>query len=242
MANAKLKAEPRSDLGKTKNRHLRGGGKIPAVLYGKGEAPTHLLVDEHELNTVVRSKARMIDLTVGSKTHTTFLKEVQRDAIEENILHADFHHVRMDQALKVRIPLHLKGVAAGLAEGGIVTQLSHEITVECLPADLPDHVECSLAALKLDQSVHLKDLSLPARVKAVGDPETVLVICQKPKEEVAAAAPGAEGEGKEPELIKKERAEKEGDEEEKKEGGAKPEGKKAEPAKGEDKDNKEKKK
>ena len=235
MANLKLKAQPRDTHG-TKVRHLRRDGKVPAVLYGKGEASVSLVVEEHELAAAIRTRARMMDLDVGGKTHTIFLKEVQRDAIQETFLHVDFQKVRMDQVLRTKVALHLKGTAAGIAEGGVVNQVFHEILVECLPADLPEAVECPVAHLKLDQVLHLKDLAMPARVKAIGDPETVVVSVQKPKEEVAAVA-GAEGEAKQPELIRKEKAEgEEGDEKAgDKKAADKGGDKKAEPAKGEKK-------
>ncbi len=232
MANLKLKAQPREIQG-TKVRHLRRDGKVPAVLYGKGEASVPLVVDQLELETALRSKARMIDLDVGGKAHTTFLKEVQRDAITDTFLHVDFQKVRMDQVLRTKVTVHLKGIPAGVAEGGVVNQIFHEITIECLPADLPDAVECPIAQLKLDEVLHLKDLALPARVKAIGDGETVVVTVQKPKEEVAAVA-GAEGDAKQPELIRKEKAEgEETDEKAEKGGDKKPAAggdKKAEPA------------
>ncbi len=234
MPNLKLKAQSR-DVQGFKVRHLRRDGKVPAVLYGKGESSVSLVVDQHDLASAIRAKARMIDLDVGGKTHTTFLKEVQRDAIEDTLLHVDFQRVRMDEVLRTKVPLHLKGVAAGHAEGGITNQLFHDILVECLPADLPEAIECSVAHLKLDEALHVKDLTLPARVKVIADAETILVTVQKPKEEVAAVA-GAEGEAKQPELIRKEKAE---DAEDAEKGDKKPAekagDKKAEPAKGEKK-------
>ena len=238
MARLKLKTEPRATMGTNASRHARAEGKVPAVLYGKGEPTQHLWVDGHALEIAIRSGGRMLDLEVSGKAQPSFLREVQRDAIEDTLIHADFHHVRMDQVLRARVPLHFKGVAAGILEGGIVTQILHEITVECLPADLPEAVDCPIAHLKLDQAMHLKDLPLPPRVKAVGEPEILLVHVQKPKEALLAAAT-AEGETKEPELIRKERAEGEGDEKDEK----KPaEGKAAKPAEEEKGKEKEKKK
>ena len=210
MANLKLKAHPREIQG-TRVRHLRRDGKVPAVLYGKGETSVPLVVDQLELEAAIRTKARMMDLDVGGKTHTIFLKEVQRDALSDEYLHVDFQKVRMDQVLRTKVALRLKGIAAGIAEGGVVNQIFHEITIECLPADLPEGVECVITQIKLDEVVHLKDLVLPARVKVIGDPETVVISVQKPKEEVAAAA-GAEGEAKQPELIRKEKEKADGEE------------------------------
>ncbi len=232
MAKPQLKAQPRPKTGSHRLRHLRRAGLVPAVLYGKDEKTVPLAVEQSALEAVIRAKTRMIDLEVEGKVHTTFLREVQIDPIEESLLHVDFHHVRMDQVLRVKVSLHLKGVPAGTQEGGVVNQLLHEVQVECLPADLPEVLECPIAHLKLDESLHLKDLTLPPRVKPVGDPETVVVSVQKPKEDVPAAAAPGEGEAKEPELIKKERAEAEGEEgkEAPKEGGK--EKGKAEPAKG----------
>lgn len=230
MARMKLQAASRNDKGTWHARHMRAAGKVPAVLYGKGETTTPLAVDASALEAALRAKARMIDLDVDGTVHTTFLKEVQRDAIEDILLHVDFHRVRMDQLLRAKVSVHLKGIPAGAAEGGVVTQLLHEVLVECLPADLPEAVECGIAHLKLDEAVHLKDLKLPARVKAIGDPGSGVVQVQKPKKEELAAA---EGEVKEPELIRKERAEGEVDEEGK-EGDAKEKDRKPEPAKPEE--------
>lgn len=206
MPRPSLKTETRKNTGTLLSRHMRDEGRVPAVLYGKGEPTSHLTVDRRALESAIRTGARMFDLEVGGKVQVSFMREIQRDAIEEVILHVDFHHVNMNETLRAKIPLHFKGTPVGTTEGGVVTQLAHDITVECLPNDLPEAIDVPIAHLKLDQGLHLKEIPLPPKVKAIGEPEALLLIVQKPKEEVPAEGAAAEGDAKEPELIRKERA------------------------------------
>jgi large subunit ribosomal protein L25 len=148
------------------------------------------------------------------------VKEYQLDPIDHRLLHADFYAVAMDKMLTVTVPIVLKGEPKGVKQqGGIVDFVNREIEVECLPADIPEHVDIDVSELMLHQGIRVRDLPQDAKWKPVSEPEMMIVhvvtvkVEAEPVAEAAAAAPAA-GTPAEPEVIKK--GKKEEDEEKKK--------------------------
>jgi large subunit ribosomal protein L25 len=209
-----LNAEKRDGRGKNEARRLRASGRIPAVVYGteKNKA-TEIAVDPKVLLRILHSESgvnTLIGLTgadlAGGKV---LVKEYQLDPIHHKLLHADFYAVAMDKLLTVTVPVVIKGEPKGVKQqGGIVDFVSREIQVECLPADIPEHIDIDITELMLHQGVRVRDLPSEGKWKATTDPDQVIVHVVAPKvEEVAApeaaaavAAPGAQVE---PEVIKK---------------------------------------
>lgn len=203
-----LKAEKREKLGTRVSRRFRDEGKIPAVLARKGDTPVHLLVDAREFGRVLKKHARVIELAHPAGSDKVFLKDVQYDHLAENVIHIDFTRIAKDELLTVEVPFTLKGKPVGVSEeGGVLDQYVKVLKVQCLPDAIPDHIEADVTGLKKDVKFTIKDIKLPAGVKALQDPELLVAIVQEHKvEEVAApgtAVPGA----LEPEVIKKEKAE-----------------------------------
>jgi large subunit ribosomal protein L25 len=189
----KLNVETREKLGKGVQA-LRKKGQIPAELYGRGLENMHLLVDAREFKKLYKEAGEntILSLMVGGKEHKALIHDVQRDAVEGNVHHIDFHEVRMDEVIHARVPIELVGEAPAIKEqGGILNRTMTEIEVEALPSDLPHSLEVDITNLKeLNQSVYVKDLTLPKGVKIDVDPETVIVSIAAPmKEEVAPVAP-----------------------------------------------------
>jgi large subunit ribosomal protein L25 len=199
-----LQAEARSSRGKRNAKRLRAAGKVPAVLYGHGEKTVSLAIPAEQLTAAVRHGSRVVDLK-GAVSDSALVRELQYDTFGLEILHVDFARVSADERVHVKVPLEIRGQAAGLKEGGIIEHLIHEVEIECPVAAIPDKVIINVAALKLDESMTVGQATLPEGAKIVSGEDEIAVQCLKPleTEEEAAAAPGAEG--AEPELIRKEK-------------------------------------
>lgn len=199
-------ARPAEGLGTRKSRRYRKEGKIPAVLAHKSETPVNLLVDGREFGKILRKHARIITLAHPGGTDKVFIRQVQFDHIDENMLHVDFTRVAMDEKLALEVPLTLKGKPVGVTEeGGVLDQYVKMLKIECLPDAIPDLIEADVSGLAKDVKFTVKDLKPPEGVTVLQEPDLLLAIVQEHKvEEVApAAAPGP----LEPEVIKPERAE-----------------------------------
>jgi large subunit ribosomal protein L25 len=211
--DALLEATTRDTGGKNEARRTRRRGRVPAVLYGgQGERPVPISVEPKELLKILHSESganKLILLKVpGAPDTRVLVKEFQVDPLTRQVLHVDFYRVAMDRLLQVTVPLVVKGEPKGVKQqGGILEFIRREIEVECLPADIPDHIEIDVSELVLHQGIRVRDLATGLRWKAVSEPELMLLHVIAPKaEEVAApaaevaAAPAAVAE---PEVIKK---------------------------------------
>lgn len=220
-----LDAQARDTLGKNEARRTRASGRVPAVVYGAvsgtGERKAQsIAVDPKALLKILHTGANtLISLKVaGAGESKVLVKEYQLDPVTHAVLHADFYQVAMDRALQVTIPVVVRGEPKGVKQqGGILEFVRREIEVECLPADIPEHVEVDVTELMVNQGVRLRDIATDPKWKAITDLDTMLVHVILPKAEEAAAATAAEGAAApaattaEPEVIKKGKKEDEGD-------------------------------
>lgn len=165
-----IPAEPRTDEGKGASRRLRRSGKVPAILYGAKEAPVSL---QFHHNTVLLAShnewfySAILDLNIGGGTQRVLLRDMQRHPFKPQILHLDFQRVSENEAIRVRVPLHFVNQQvspAGKTAGVVITHELNEVTISCLPRDLPEFIEVDLAQLKIGDIVHLSDIKLPAGV------------------------------------------------------------------------------
>jgi large subunit ribosomal protein L25 len=211
--DAVLQAEKREGRGKNEARRLRAQGRIPAVVYGaeKGKA-VEIAVDPKTLLRILHSESgvnTLIGLKLDGGDTRVLVKEYQVDPIDHKLLHADFYAIAMDKLLTVTVPIVIKGEPKGVKQqGGIVDFVSREIEVECLPADIPQHIDIDVTELMLHQGVRVRDLPKDGKWQATSDPDLMIVHVVPPKaEEVvtpdAAAAAAAPGAAAEPEVIKK---------------------------------------
>jgi large subunit ribosomal protein L25 len=220
MAEIVVSAEGRTDRGKNAARRLRVKGLIPAVVYGgKGDAVS-VAVDPKVLLRVLRSETgrnTILKLDLGTEGKTSaILKQWQLDPVKESFLHADFYRIAMDVALRVKVPVAVKGEARGVkTDGGILELIMRFIEVECLPGDIPERIEIDVTDLGINDSLRISSVLVNARIKIMEDADQVVVHVIAVKEEaapVAGAAPAAEGEaaaGTEPEVMKKGKKEEE---------------------------------
>src|SRR6188474_20745 len=179
---ATLKAEQRSGRGKNEARRLRASGRIPAVVYGsERDKATEIAVDPKVLLRILHSESGVntliglegAGLATGGKV---LVKEYQLDPIDHRLLHADFYAVAMDKKLTVTIPIVLKGEPKGVKQqGGIVDFVNREIEVECLPADIPEHIDIDISELMLHQGIRVRELPQDDKWAPVSDAEMMIV-------------------------------------------------------------------
>jgi large subunit ribosomal protein L25 len=211
-----LNATRRDRFGKNEANRIRMEGRIPAVLYGAGQASTHITVDPKALLKILRSQSgvnTLISLQLeGAGDTRVLVKEYQIHPVERAILHADFYHIAMDKLLRVTVPVHLTGEARGVkAEGGVVDFVHRDIALECLPADIPEHITVDVTNLGLHDGVRVRDLDTGGKWKPLSEADMLIVHVVPPKveaEPVAADAVAAPAAPAEPEVIKKGKIEK----------------------------------
>lgn len=215
IAAETLHAARREASGTRASRRLRREGKIPAVLYGRKKDALPIQVDKEELVEALRKRSRMFELLVEEQKDTVLLKEVQYDSFGDEIIHADFVRIAMDEAVTLEVPIQMKGQPK--IEHAVLEQTLAIVKIECLPKDIPDAIVLQVSDIQLDQTRTVKDLVVPPAVKVLTDPEVIVAAMKAVEEEVAApAAPAvAEPGAAEPELIRKEKPEEpeEGEEE-----------------------------
>ena len=219
--DATLDVVTRTGRGKNEARRLRAGGQIPAVVYGarkKGKAPEGVAVatDPKDLLRILHSESganTLITLKLDGGESRVMVKAYQLDPVTRQLLHADFFQLAMDRAITVTVPIILQGEAQGVKlDGGMIDFLTREVQVECLPTDIPEHIDVDVSELRLNQSIRLRDLQENPSWKILNEPETMLVHVVLPKAEASAAADEPEADAAapalEPDAAKKGKAEK----------------------------------
>src|ERR1043165_6324135 len=190
--SANISVKPRSELGSRANKRLRDSGFIPGVIYGHKEAVVAITLPKKETVGHLRHGAHVFDLAIDGKSEKVLVKEVQYDHLGNEVIHVDFARVSLDEKVEVTVPLELKGTPKGEAEGGVLQQIVAELKLECLVTEIPNAIVHSVSEMKLDDVLHIKELKLPAGVRALQDEDLVVAQVKTIEEETPAAA--AEGE------------------------------------------------
>jgi len=194
-----VEAEIREGHGKGPARRLRAAGRVPAVVYSRNATPLAISVDPKALREALMGESRFNTLLTleikgktGSQARQVMLKAHQTDPVEARLLHADFLEVRMDEKIRVEIPVILTGKPAGVVEGGILQQNRRFLEVLCFPNKIPQKIEVEVAQLKIGQSIHVADLKMPEGAELRYQTNfTIAVVSAPEKEEVAVVAPVA---------------------------------------------------
>lgn len=198
MEKIQFTAETREETGKGAARRLRSSGFIPGILYGAGTEPCSIKVEKKSAENIIRkleSHNVMADLILQrgeNKTETikTLVKDIQADAIRGDVLHLDFYRIRMDEAIRMEVPIHITGTAPGLEKGGILEQELREIVVQALPDKIPSSIVVDVSKLDIGDAIVVKDISLPEGIEVVEAGERTIVTILAPKvEKVEEAAP-----------------------------------------------------
>jgi large subunit ribosomal protein L25 len=174
-----LEVEKRERAGKGVARQLRRQGKIPGVLYGAGKSEFVAMDHKIARNLVISQVGHTGLLTVrvsGAQERIAVLQDHQIDPITGAILHVDLFEVSMKKPIRVKVPVTVIGeVPVGVKEGGILHQPMREIHIECLPAQIPDHIEINASEFGIGQGVHVKEVEVPTGVKILDDQDLMVV-------------------------------------------------------------------
>lgn len=210
---AKLKAQPRQDRGKGAARRMRARGRVPGVVYGRGDETRPISMDAHELELLFRRvhyENTLIELEIeGAEPVRTVVREVQTHPVRANVLHVDFQQVHAGQKIHVEIPIRLVGTAAGVRAGGVLMHTISDLPVRVLPDSIPEYIAVDISGLGINDSIHLRDIALPAGVEPEIDGDRSICSVAPPTVPVAAE-PGVPAEVPgEPEVIGRARADEE---------------------------------
>src|SRR3989338_1909776 len=195
MEQVSLKATVRTEKGKQAVKKLRGRGFIPAVVYHRGDEPVSISVADKEISRIIRSAEGenvLINLTIEkekkSKPRPVIIKEVQHDPVKRSILHVDFNEISLTEKIVVEVEVTAVGEPIGVRqEGGLLDHPLRQVKVRCLPTDIPKHIDVDVSALKLNDTVHVRDLKVSDKIEILNDPEMLLFQVKLHEEKIEEA-------------------------------------------------------
>ena len=213
MEQTTLRGEKRTATGTRVARALRAAGKLPAVIYGHGEKPESITLEQHEVEVALAHGARTLEVQIGKNKKPYLIKKVQYDHFATTPIHLDLTRVDLTELVRVRVGIELRGTPKGIADGGILDQLMAELEVECTVTVIPDTLHPLVTDLGVGDSLLVKDLELPEGVAALADAEdrvaTVKVLAIHEEETETPEQEGEES-SEEPERIGRVRKDDEG--------------------------------
>ncbi|WP_028917281.1 50S ribosomal protein L25/general stress protein Ctc [Pseudoxanthomonas sp. J35] len=203
MATHVINVERREDEGKGASRRLRRDGKVPAIVYGGDLAPVKIQLDHEKLWLAQQNEwfySSILDLSLNGDVQKVLLRDIQRHPYKQQLIHLDFQRISDNEILRAAVPLHFvnqEKSPAGKTAGVVIMHELTEVTVACLPKDLPASIEVDLAELAVGAVVHLSDLKLPAGVelpelKLGADHDVAVVVAKQARGEEEAPAEGEE--------------------------------------------------
>jgi large subunit ribosomal protein L25 len=208
--NNTLEAQPRTSGNKNAARRVRQDGKIPAVVYGAGQDSLPVAVDPRQVTRILNSETghnTIFDLALDGAKTKAMIVDWQYEPIKGKLLHIDVKRIAMDKKLAVMVPIELIGEPAGVkTQGGILEQMLREVEVECLPANIPSHIDVDVTELVFGKVLRVADLPHSDKLKFLTDENQPVAHVTVVKEEVVAtpeAVAAEAGAPAEPEVIKK---------------------------------------
>jgi len=214
MEKIALTAQVREKVGKGVARALRRTAMVPAVLYSHGKSTPITMVTK-DISKVLNTEGgehALINLKLeGAKAagdKLALIKDYTVDPISGKLMHLDLMEVAMNEKVKIQVSVHIVGNAVGVKEGGIFQYGQRHLEIECLPAHIPDNIEVNISHLKVNESLHVRDIKAPEGVKILTEGDNTVATIQPPisdakLEAMLTAVPAAATEGAEPELVKK---------------------------------------
>jgi len=202
-------ATPREGkFNKNAARRVRVAGKIPAVIYGAGQDSVAVTVDPKIITKILHSESghnSIFDLNVeGSPATKAMIVDWQNEPIKGRLLHIDLKRIAMDKAMRVSVPVQLIGIPTGVkTQGGILDHIMREVEIECLPNDIPSHIDVDVSGLELHGAIHISDLPHSGSIKYLGEETATVAHVTVIKEEAAPAADALAVAPVEPEVAKK---------------------------------------
>jgi large subunit ribosomal protein L25 len=192
MDQREITVEARTRTGKNSARQIRAEGLIPGIIYGKGIEPVPVTVKPKELATALSGQSGMntiLKIKGGElEGSLVIVSDLLRDSLKRTMLHVDLHKLNMDNKIRVHVPVRLTGSAIGVKEGGLLDFATHSLDIECLPTQIPEHIDVDVTNLAIGQSIHVSDLQLAVGVKVMLESRASIVsILGRAKEEAPAA-------------------------------------------------------
>ncbi len=194
----KLTAQRRTALGRSAVRKLKAIGVVPAVIYGAKSQPEPLQVSKREISAMLSHASGeniLVELEIaGDANRLAMVQEVQHSPLGGDVLHVDFHAVSMDEMVEADVPLEPTGIANGVKNfGGILEQNLRNLSIECLPRDLPDVIRVDVSELNVGDAIHVRDIKLPEGVttRVAPDLTAISVLAPTVEEEPSTTAPTA---------------------------------------------------
>lgn len=156
----KLDIETRKSVGKKAAKVIRKAGKIPSVLYYKGEQPINISIDKQVFYQAIKSEQRIYEMNIKNESQYVMIKEIQYHPVTDEMIHVDFMRVRRTEKMTILVPITLVGKPVGVTEGGILSQAMNQIEISCYPTNVPEHIEVDVDHLGLNSSVSVADVNV----------------------------------------------------------------------------------
>ena len=200
MEQIQLNAVLRSEKGKQGAKRLRQKGLVPAVVYHRGDEPVPVSVTDKEISRILRVAGGdnvLVYLTIEKekklRPRAVIIKEVQLDPVKRSILHENFNETSLTEKITVEVEVSAQGEPVGVKqEGGLLDHPLRTLKVQCLPADIPKHIDVDVSNLKLNDAIHVRDVAFSDKIKVLNDPDALLFqVKLRVEEKVEEAAEGA---------------------------------------------------
>ena len=189
MDRRELAVESRTKTGKGMARQLRAKGMIPGVVYGKGMDSIAVSLNPKELSEAIAGEGGRNNLLTlkgveGLDGKVVIVADLLRDHLKGALMHVDLHKINLEEKIKVAVPINIVGTSKGVVAGGLLDCAKHTVEVECLPKDIPEHIDVDVTELLVGQSIHVGDLAAPEGTRILDDSRaTVINILGRLKEE-----------------------------------------------------------
>ena len=197
MQQATLEVQQRDTFGKQHARALRRDGIVPAILYGRAQGTLTIQLDARTFKQFLRTHGEnvIIKMEVGGNTETAIIKEIQRHPVEkQTLVHADFIRISLDEPVTSTVPIVLEGNPTGVQEGGILEIPLRQVTLHCLPLQLPSDISVDVSGLDIGDVVHVSDLNLDDDIEILDEPERVIAMVSQPRMQIEEPVEDEEGE------------------------------------------------
>jgi large subunit ribosomal protein L25 len=187
MESIEIKATTREERGKGAARRLRRAGLIPAIYYGPKTGTLALSIDSFEFRKTIKGKAgenAIVNLNLAEKEEKTkkfaMIREVQVDALANQILHVDFYEIDLKEKVEVSVPIELTGKAEGVKLGGVLQQIERELQIRCMPLQIPDKIEVDVSRLGIGESLHVRDIEVAEGIEVLTSGDHTLLTVASP--------------------------------------------------------------
>ncbi len=184
MQILRLKAKPREELGKDSAKKLRIEGLVPGVVYGGGDKPQHIILDEHDLRLILAKAGEhsLVEVGIGRKSPIlALIAEAQHHPVTDRFLHVDFKIVPRDKPVEVPVSIEFVGESIGVHEGGIFMPRLHELNVRAKPEEVPDKIEVDISELDFDRAIHIEDIAVSEGIEILDEPKQTVATVVRPR-------------------------------------------------------------